>query len=287
MKIVNIIVLLLFFYYFYSLLKKNTDNKENQHNKKENVESFKMFCDENIQNTNKIKDYIAKINSVSKAPQLKYPDFSVPYNFDDNLNYSVLYTNGVKDVNKRLKYEKKLIGGVRPEKFNLLKNNYNKDLQPFKKIPNYYYHYKNKNKCVKTVIEDELNECFENISSSKLIIKLLARWVNDEDKIYLNWSIPICNYISSILIYSKVINNKDKCINCEDLKLKTFTKYEIPYQNLTLKKDKGNGVYRQYKNIDRILCNYTTEELPKDKKYLFYVGLRFSDYKRISNLVEI
>ena len=34
--------------------------------------------------TNKIKDYIAKINSVSKAPQLKYPDFSVPYNFDDN-----------------------------------------------------------------------------------------------------------------------------------------------------------------------------------------------------------
>ena len=65
-----------------------------------------MFCDENIQNTNKIKDYIAKINSVSKAPQLKYPDFSVPYNFDDNLNYSVLYTNGVKDVNKRLKYEK-------------------------------------------------------------------------------------------------------------------------------------------------------------------------------------
>ena len=62
MKIVNIIVLLLFFYYFYSLLKKNTENNENQDNKKENVESFKMFCDENIQNTNKIKDYIAKIN---------------------------------------------------------------------------------------------------------------------------------------------------------------------------------------------------------------------------------
>lgn len=293
MKIVNIIVLLLFFYYFYSLLKKNTKNNQNQNlkNKINKIEPFKMFCDEDIENTHKIKDYLAKINSASKIPQLKYTNFAIPYNFNDNLDNNVLYNNGVKDINKRLKYEKKLYGSVRPRNSNLLKNNYNKDMEPFKKIPNYYYHYKNKDKCVKSIVNNDQLECNENldnfISANNLKIQLLSRWISDEDKIYLNWSIPICNSIRSIVIYFKNFGNPDKCLTLKDLRLNTFEKYEIPYQKLTLKQDLHGGIYRQYKNIGRLICNYTTSELSKNNKYLFYVGVKFDRNKKISNLVEI
>ena len=292
MKIVNIIVLLLFFYYFYSLLKKNTKNNQNQNlkNKINKIEPFKMFCDEDIENTNKIKDYLAKINSASKIPQLKYTNFAIPYNFNDNLDNNVLYNNGVKDINKRLKYEKKLYGSVRPRNSNLLKNNYNKDMEPFKKIPN-YYHYKNKDKCVKSIVNNDQLECNENldnfISANNLKIQLLSRWMSDEDKIYLNWSIPICNSIRSIVIYFKNFGNPEKCLTLKDLRLNTFEKYEIPYQKLTLKQDLHGGIYRQYKNIGRLICNYTTSKLSKNNKYLFYVGVKFDRNKKISNLVEI
>lgn len=294
MKIVNIIVLLLFFYYIFGLLKKDTqsqnqkNNKNNKNNKdNKNIEPFKIFCDDKIQNTDKIKDYLSEINSESKIPQLKYPDFSIPYNFNDNLDSNVLYNNGVKDINKRLKYEKKLAGNVRPKNFNLLKNNYNKDMNPFKRIPNYYYYYKNKDTCVKSIVDDKTKECLENADPINMKIQLLARWLSDEDKIYLNWSIPVCDSIKSVIIYFKNFGSPNKCLDLKDLKLNTFNKYEIDYQKLTLKQEIGNGIYRQYKNIGRIICNFTTSELSRNNKYLFYVGIKFAKVKKISNLVEI
>lgn len=286
MKIVNIIVILLFFYYFYSLLKKNTQNTKNK-NKNVKIEPFKIFCDEDIQNTDKIKDYLSKINSASKIPQLKYSDFSIPYNFDDNLNNNILYINGVKDLNKRLKYEKKLVGDIRPKNFNLLKKNYNKNVEPFKKIPAYYNNYKNNKNCVKRVVDTNISECVDNLLAADLQIKLLGRWMSDEDKVYLNWNIPICNSISSIIVYSKVLGKSNKCPTLKDLNLSTFDKYEIPYQSATFKKETEGGIYRQYKNIGRLICNYTTEELSKNKKYLFYVAARFNKNKKLSNLVDI
>ena len=248
-----------------------------------------MFCDEDIENTNFIKDYLANINSLYKMPQIKYNDFNIPYNFTEYLDNNVLYNTGSKDLKKRLKYEKQLVGGVSPKNFKLLKNNYNKHLDPFKKLPNYYYYYKNKDKCLKSIVDEEKQECVENydFNGKEFEIKLLGRWLPKENKIYINWSIPFCNSISSILIYYKLLGNADKCAKQKDLKLNTFIKYEIPYQRTTIKENLEDGIYHQYHSLDRLACNFMTNELSKDSKYLFYVGIRFSKNKKISNLVEI
>ena len=287
MKIVNIIVISLFLYYLYdSLLKKNGISIDKSKNTKDTKEDFRLFCDQDIENTNFIKDYLSKINSADKIPQLKYPDFNIPYNFTDNLDHSVLYNNGIKGLKKRLKYEKQLVGGVKPNNFKLLKNNFNRNMEPFKKMPNYYYYYKNKDKCLKPMIEEDILECRDNYNK-QFKLQLLCRWLSEENKIYINWSVPICHEISSILIYYKLLGDSDQCATTDDLDLRTFIKYEIPYQRKTTKETLEDGIYQQYFNLDRLACNFTTNELSKDNKYLFYVGLRFPKNKKISNLVEI
>lgn len=293
MKIVNIIVISLFLYYLYnSLLKKSKssiDKSKNIKNIKKNTkEDFRLFCDQDIENTNFIKDYLSKINSANKIPQLKYSDFNIPYNFTDNLDHSVLYNNGIKGLKKRLKYEKQLVGGIKPNNFKLLKNNFNSNMEPFKKIPNYYYYYKNKDKCLKPMIEEDTLECHKNyMNSDNQELKLIGRWLSEDKKIYINWSVPLCHEIRSILIYYKLLDDSDQCVTTDDLDLSTFIKYEIPYQRKTVKEILEDGIYQQYLNLDRLACNFTTNKLSKDNKYLFYVGLRFLKNKKISNLVEI
>jgi len=288
MKIVNIIVISLLLYYLYnSLLKKNDPNNKSNSIKdtKDTKEDFRLFCDKGIENTNFIKDYLSEINSSSKIPQLKYSDFNIPYNFTDNLDHSVLYNNGIKGLKKRLTYEKLLVGGVKPNNFKLLKNNFNRNMEPFKKIPNYYYYYKNKDKCLKSMIEKDI-ECHKNYNK-QFEIQLIGRWLPKEKKIYINWSVPLCENIKSILVYFKLLGDSDKCATQDDLDLTTFIKYEIPYQKKTLKETLEDGIYQQYFNLDRLSCNFTTNELSEDKKYLLYVGLRFPKNKKISNLVQV
>ena len=290
MKLINVLVISLVFYYLYnSLLKKDDLSKKNKN--KLVKEDFKMFCDEDIQNTNFIKDYLSKLNSSNKISQLKYSEFNIPYNFSDNLDNNLLYNTGVKGLKKRLKYEKNLAGGVKPVNFKLLKKNYEKNLNPFKQIPNYYYYYKNKDKCIKYTKEKDPLECCENYGDNtrpkNYNLQLIGRWISEENKIYINWSIDLCQDIKHILIYFKQIDDSEKCLVKEDLKLSSFIKYEIPYQKKTFKENIQEGIYHQYFSLDRIVANFTSNELSRDKKYLLYVGVRFPAYKIISNLLEL
>lgn len=295
MKLINVLVIALIFYYLYDRLLKKSDLLQNKNqNKNQNKiikEDFKMFCDEDIENTNFIKDYLARLNSSSKISQLKYSDFNIPYNFSNNLDNNVLYNTGVKGLKKRLKYEKALVGGVKPVNFKLVKKNYDKDIDPFKQIPNYYYYYKNKDKCTKYRKEKDPLECCENYGDKTrpvdYSLQLIGRWLPEENKIYINWAVDLCQDIKHILIYFKQIADPKKCLVKDDLKLSSFIKYEIPYQKKTFKENLQEGIYHQYYSLDRLVGNFTTNELSKDNKYLLYVGVRFPTYKIISNLVEL